>query len=58
LWLLTLRRKCVGEEEKGASHVKEKRRRVKMKSKSPKSPYDISLEESWPLDQIVKRLQD
>jgi hypothetical protein len=39
-------------------HVREKRRRVKMKSKSPKSPYDISLEESWPLDQIVKRLQD
>jgi hypothetical protein len=37
-------------------HVKEKK--SEMKSKSPKSPYDISLEESWPLDQIVKRLQD
>jgi hypothetical protein len=47
-----------GDEEKERFHVREKRGRVKMKSNSPKSSYDLCLDESWPLDQIVKRLQD
>ena len=44
-----------GNEEKERASREREERKSEMKSKSP---YDISLEESWPLDQIVKRLQD